>query len=186
MKFTKKLTASLLALMMAFSLAACGGGEEAPPADDTVVDEVVDLPEDEAEEEEGTDEVVAFGDYAAFLVPAGFTWEKDSWNEQNEAYINVERSDFAYFTFQNYFERESDLTSAYNSVKNTYTNEQVDVSANYNGIDWTGFQYGDGMGGYGFEAYATIGQNYVRVSSAGFAFDHETAQAVLGSLEMAK
>lgn len=186
MKFTKKLTASLLTLVMAFSLAACGG-DDTPPADDTVVDEVVDQQADDVEEEEeGVDEVAAYGDFAAVLVPAGFTWEKDFWNEQNEAYIKVLRSDFAYFEFMNYFEQESDMLSAYQSVKDTYTNEQVDVSATYNGIEWIGFQYSDGFGGYGFEVYTTIGQNFVRVSGTGFAFDHETAQAVLGSLEMAK
>ncbi len=125
-----------------------------------------------------------FGDFGSILVPEDFTFERDSWNEENPHFVSVKRSDFAYFDFRT-FTTEEDLMKEYEYCKKNYTNEQKAVSGNYGGIDWTGFQYGDGMGGYGLEVYAILGSYYLKVSSAGFAFDHEIAQAVLGSVVMA-
>ena len=125
-----------------------------------------------------------FGDFASILVPENFEFKRDSWNEENPHFVTVKRSDFAYFDFRS-FTTEEELMKEYEYCKKTYTNEQQEVSANYGGIDWAGFQYGDGMGGYGLEVYAIMGSYYVKVSSAGFAFDHETAQAILGSVVMA-
>lgn len=125
-----------------------------------------------------------FGDFASILVPEDFEFKRDSWNEENPHFVTVKRSDFAYFDFHT-FESEELMKSDYEYVKKTYTNEQVDVSANYNGIEWEGFQYSDGMGGYGFELYKVLGSYYLRVSSAGFAFDNDIAVAVLGSVVMA-
>ena len=125
-----------------------------------------------------------FGDFGSILVPEEFEFKRDSWNEENPHFVSVKRSDFAYFDFHS-FTTEEELMKDYEYCKKTYTNEQEAVSANYGGIDWTGFQYGDGMGGYGIEVYAIMGSYYVKVSSAGFAFDHEIAKAVLGSVVMA-
>ena len=72
----------------------------------------------------------------------------------------------------------------YNYNKSTYTNEQEDVSGKYGDIEWTGFQYSDGWGGYGFELIATVNEKPVRVSSAGFKFDSEEAKTILNSLSV--
>lgn len=131
-----------------------------------------------------TGEAQGHGDFAALLIPDEFELVLDSWNEENPHFVSVKRSDFSYFDFHN-FTDESEMTKDYEYVKKTYTHEQSDVSATYNGIEWNGFQYGDGFGGYAFEVYTIIGSNYLRVSSAGFAFDNDIAAAVLGSVTMA-
>lgn len=128
----------------------------------------------------------SFGDFVSVLVPEGYTFERgDVFNEDNPHYVSVEKSDWTYFNLCN-FTTEDEMKSDYDYVKKTYTYEQVDVSANYGGIDWVGFQYGDGFGGCCFELYAIIGNNYLRVDSAGLAFDDPIAAAVLGSIVMAE
>ena len=69
----------------------------------------------------------------------------------------------------------------YNYNKATYPNEQADFEYVYGGNTWTGFQYSDGFGGYGFEAYTTIDGKIVRVSSAGYQYDSAYAVFVLNS-----
>lgn len=133
--------------------------------------------------EETSGDTQGFGDFVSVLVPEGYTFERCSWNEENPHYISIEKSDWVYFNLNNYT-TEEEMTADYNYVKKTYTNEQVDVSATYGGIDWIGFQYGDGFGGYCLELYAIIGTNYLRVDSAGLAFDDPTVGAVLGSIVM--
>lgn len=185
-KNTMRLFALLLALMMVLVLAACGGDDPADDSDleDGVQSDSLNNNDTPADGDGGvTGSTDGFGDFASILVPEEFRFERDSWNEENPHYVSVKRSDFAYFDFRN-FTDEEELMKEYEYVKKTYTNEQQDVSANYGGIDWTGFQYGDGYGGYGFEAYAIIGNNYLKVASGGFAFDNEIAQAILGSVVM--
>lgn len=183
MKKMMKLLSALLALLMIFALCACGGGDDTDDLwDSDVSDETLDM-DAGAEDKEITGEKQGHGDYAAILVPEDFSFVLDSWDETNPHYVEVKRSDFAYFDFTS-SEDESTIQKDYEYNKKTYTNEQTDVSATCNGIEWTGFQYGDGFGGYGFEAYTKIGSFHVRVSSAGFKFDDPIAQAVLGSVEM--
>ncbi len=184
----------LLALLMLLSLAACGGDQPVEnPADDTA-DGIAEEPQTgeapgpagaEATDGEVAGGTDGFGDFASILVPEKFTFERDSWNEENPHFVSVKRSDFAYFDFHNYTSEES-MRQNYEYNQGTYTNEQTEVSATYSGIDWTGFQYSDGMGGYGFEVYTILGINYLQVSSAGFSFDSEIAKAVLGSVVMAE
>lgn len=133
----------------------------------------------------GEGETESFGDFEEILIPAEFTLKHDGLDEDNPHYISVASDDWAYFTFRNFTEKD-EMESDYDYEKENYTDGQTDVSANYGGIDWTGFQYDDGYGGDCFEVYATIDGNYLRVSSAGFTFDDPTTQAILGSVVMAQ
>ena len=113
------------------------------------------------------------------LVPEGFQLQEPS----DISYYDfaVTKSSFYYF----YFITEDDnerIQKDYEYNKNTYTNEQEDVEATYGANTWTGFQYSDGFGGYGFEVCAQFGEKLIRVSSCGFRFDSEEAKAVLASL----
>ncbi len=194
--YTMRLFALLLALVLALSLTACandsddepdhgsangslngGSKDNDTPADDTSSD-------DNAAGGEVGGTTDGFGDFVSVLVPEEFTFHRDSWNEENPHFVSIEKSDWTYFNLHN-FTTEDEMKSDYDYVKKTYTNEQTDVSANYGGIDWSGFQYSDGFGGYGFEVYTIIGGNYLRVSGVGLAFDHDTSVAVLGSIVMA-
>lgn len=114
-------------------------------------------------------------------VPADWTFTKgDVFDEEDTRYCSVKLSSFKYFDFKM---EDADLSQQkYEYNKNTYTNEQEDVSGTYGTIEWTGFQYSDGFGGYGFELYATVNGKPVRVSSCGFKFDSEEAKTVLGSV----
>lgn len=175
----KKFFAILLALIMVLSLVACGG-------DDTSDDKTPETTTESTASDEVTGTTESFGDFVSVLIPEGYTFERgDVFNEDNPHYVSVEKSDWTYFNLCN-FTTEDEMKSDYDYVKKTYTYEQVDVSANYGGIDWVGFQYGDGFGGHCFELYAIIGNNYLRVDSAGLAFDDPIAVAVLGSIVMAQ
>ena len=81
-------------------------------------------------------------------------------------------------------EKEDVSKNQYEYNKKTYTNEQKDVSGKYGDIEWTGFDYSDGFGGYGFEAYATANGKPVRVSCCGYKFGSEEAKAVLETLKI--
>ena len=81
-------------------------------------------------------------------------------------------------------EKENIYLQKYEQNKATYTNEQTDVSGKYGDIEWTGFQYSDGAGGFGFELHAKVNGKPVRVSSAGFKFDSQEAKAVLETLKI--
>ena len=116
------------------------------------------------------------------LVPEGFQLQEPS----DISYYDfaVTKSSFYYF----YFITEDDnerIQKDYEYNKNTYTNEQEDVEATYGANTWTGFQYSDGWGGYGFEVYTTLDGKLIRVASAGFQFDSDVARAVLGSVAKA-
>ena len=134
----------------------------------------------ETETPAGASETMIWGDWSV-TVPGGFTLKGgDMWDEEDTRYFSVKKSDFSYFDFK--ADDEDSIMNNYNYNKETYTNEQEDVQASYGGLDWVGFQYSDGYGGYGFEAYATVGGKLIRVSSAGFTFDSAIAEEVLGSL----
>lgn len=113
------------------------------------------------------------------LVPEGFSLKEPG--EFSYYDFAVAKSEFSFFYFITEDDNEQ-MQKTYDYNKNTYTNEQTDVEATYGANTWTGFQYSDGWGGYGFEAYTYFGEKMVRVSSCGFRFDSEEAKAVLASL----
>lgn len=154
---------------------------ETPVEDGVAVGDTTENNGDTASASNGTQ---GHGDFAAIWIPEEFELLPDSWNEENPHFVSVKKSDFTYFDFRNYEDGEQ-MKKDYESVKKTYTHEQTDVTATYNGITWEGFQYGDGFGGYAFEVYTVLGSNNLRVSSAGMAFDHETVVSVLSSVVMA-
>ena len=191
---TRKLLALLLALLLMIALlSACkkadgsDGKDEknedksqgtSQEEDKTANDETVEeVPETEPEHREITGEIVEYGGYT-MLVPEGFTLKEPG--EFSYYDISVEKSDLSFF----YFITEDDderMMQNYNYNKSIYSNRQHDVEAVYGENTWTGFQYSDGFGGFGFEAYATVNGKIVRVSSAGFSFDSDEAMAVLAS-----
>lgn len=191
----KKLLILLLALGMCFCLAACGDDEEndrekksdkdSKKATPTVAEDPTptEAPDDPTPTEApalaiATTEV--WGDFTVGI-PEGWTFRKgDVFSDEDTSVCSVKKSDFSYFTFN--MESEKTATQKYNYNKNTYTNEQVDITCTYAGIDWTGFQYSDGWGGYGFELIATVNDKPVRVSCCGFRYDSEAAKLVLESL----
>lgn len=183
----KKHALLLLALlMMVMGLAACGRGNDGgDPSDSTPAGDntlLTDSGENAGSDVNGV--LQGYGDFAALLIPEKFELVPDTLVEGNLHFVSVKKSDFTCFDFRNYTD-EAEMARDYESVKKTYTYEQTPVSATWQGIVWEGFQYGDGFGGYAFEVYTVIGTNYLRVSSVGLAFDHETVKAVLGSVTMA-
>ena len=180
----------LLALCLCVGLCACGGSDSKEPAapSGSAQPETAgsDSPSSEAPgSTEATapaqGETLSWGDWT-IDVPAGFTLEGgDIFDETDLRYFSVKKSDFVYFDFT--ADGEELITKHYEYNKNTYTNEQKDVQASFGGSEWTGFQYSDGFGGYGFEAYTTVDGEMIRVSAAGFAFDDALVSALLGSLQ---
>lgn len=189
MKKLKSIIALLLTvLMLAAVLSACGDSDkEETTNDNTTTQEQNDTgnqaadPTDPTEPVEITGELVMQGDYVV-LVPEGYSMTLPG--EFSPFDFAVKKSDFYYFDFNTEAD-DDNMMQHYNYNKATYTNEQVDVRATYGENDWIGFQYSDGFGGYGFEAYTTISDKIVRVSSAGYTFDSPEAQAVLASLARA-
>ncbi len=128
-------------------------------------------------------ETMTWGDWTVD-VPAGFTLEGgDFFDETDPRYFSLKKTDFVYFDFK--ADGEELIMNHYNYNKDTYTNEQTDVQGTFGGSDWIGFQYSDGFGGYGFEAYATVDGELIRVSCAGYPFDDALVSAVLSSLQYA-
>ena len=179
----------LLVLCASVCLVACGDDDDddgssskkkkKADADvtESVTEEVTPTPDADVVTIASTE---TWGDYTVG-VPADWTFKKgDFMDEEDTRYCSVKKSDFKYFDFK--METEDLAKQHYDYNKNTYTNEQEDVSGTYGDIEWTGFQYSDGWGGYGFELIATVNEKSVRVSSCGFKFDSEEAKAVLGSL----
>ncbi len=175
--------------MVLCCLTACSsdkGNADKEKKEDKVTQAVVEEePTGEPEPTEEADKLTIattenWGDYSVG-VPEGWEFVKgDVFDEDDTRYCSVKKSLFYYFDFK--METEETMNNQYGYNKNTYTNEQQDVSGTYGGIDWTGFQYSDGFGGYGFELYAIANGKPVRVSSAGFTFDSEETKTVLGSL----
>lgn len=145
-KNTMRLIALLLALVLALSLTACGGDSDDKQDNDSANGSLNGGSKDndtssddnaaDGEVEGSTD---GFGDFVSVLVPEEFTFHRDSWNEENPHFVSIEKSDWTYFNLHN-FTTEDEMKSDYDYVKKTYTNEQTDVSADYGGIDWSGFQ----------------------------------------------
>jgi len=189
----KKFAAAALMLSMCACLVACGDKKDDKTSDSgnntSAATEAATEAGTEAATEEAATEAAAgvniastetWGDYTVGI-PEGWEFKKgDVFDENDTKYCSVKKSSFSYFDFK--METEDTQKQQYEYNKKTYTNEQTDVSATYGEIAWTGFQYSDGYGGYGFEAYATANGKPVRVSCAGFKFDSAEAQAVLGSL----
>lgn len=181
----KKLFVVLAGITVCASLAACGGSSDtttsapapdAPAASETVTEEAP------AAASVTIASTETWGDFTVG-VPEGWKFRKgDSLDETDTHYCSVKKSDFSYFDFK--MEKEEIYKQKYDQNKATYTNEQVDVSGKFGDIDWTGFQYSDGWGGYGFELYATANGKPVRVSCAGFKFDSPETKAVLESLKI--
>ena len=196
----KKYAVGLILAMACASVTACGGSKASTDAaasavsPEAVVSKEAEVQEDEAfpseesaSEESQVEEITissteTWGDMTVG-VPDGWTFRKgDVLDEEDTRYCSVKKSDFSFFDFK--MESEELMKQQYDYNKKTYTNEQQDVSGKYGDIDWTGFQYGDGFGGYGFEIYSTVNGKPIRVSCAGFAFDSNEAETVLSSLSI--
>ena len=191
----KKLLILLLALGMCFCIAACGDDEESDRekksdkdskkttptvAEDPTPTEKPDEPTPTETPALAIATTEVWGDFTVGI-PEGWTFRKgDAFDDDDTRYCSVKKSDFSYFDLA--MESENIATQKYNYNKNTYTNEQVDITCTYGGINWTGFQYSDGWGGYGFELIATVNDKPVRVSCCGFRYDSEAAKLVLESL----
>lgn len=172
LKTMKRLLALLLTLAMLFALAACGGGEQ--PVED-----------DPTPEEPGiTGEIQSYGDFAAVLVPEG--WTLGTYQDETY-YVSVKRSNSRCFELTNFYDNEGGMKSLHEYSKSVYTDGQTEISGTYNGITWTGFQYHETAQLYSFRVYTTdLGLNYLEVTSIGYAFDSPEAEAVLSSIVMAR
>ncbi|MBR5712898.1 MAG: hypothetical protein IKX54_04810 [Lachnospiraceae bacterium] len=186
----KKKLMLLLALVLCVCLAACGDDDDdnrkKKKKADTENEDVTPTPDEDevtptpAEEQLEISATETWGDYTVGI-PTGWTFRKgDALDEDDTRYCSVKKSDFKFFDFK--MEDESLATQHYNYNKETYTNEQENITGTYAGIVWTGFQYSDGWGGYGFELISIVNGKYVRVSSCGFKFDSAESKLVLGSL----
>ena len=180
MKKFSKVLACACALTLCVSLAACGKKDSSEKKEETTTTEATEEVTEEVTEAAGEAETVTWGDYT-ITVPAGFEFKGgDVFDENDTRYFSVKKGSFSYFDFKTE-SSEDNMNNQYNYNKNTYTNEQTDVKGTFGGIDWTGFQYSDGFGGYGFELYATASGKFLRVSSAGFKFDDAVVKEVLDS-----
>ena len=181
MKRLKRVLACSCALALCVSLVACGKKDSSEKKEETTTTtEATEELTEEVTEASGEAETKTWGDFT-ITVPAGFEFKGgDVFDENDTNYFSVKKGSFSYFDFKN--ESEETMNKQYNYNKNTYTNEQTDVKGTFGGIDWTGFQYSDGFGGYGFELYATSKGKFLRVSSAGFKFDDPIVKEVLDSL----
>ena len=178
----KKVLAALLAMTLVLGVTACGSSDESEEKKDKASSAAAtDSSDDNGSVESGSEQ--SWGNFTVF-VPEGFELKGgDVFDETDPRYFSVKKGEFYYFDFFT-SDVEDDVMSKYDYNKNTYTNEQVDVEGTYNGIQWTGFQYSDGFGGYGFEAYTSIDGTYVKVGSAGFEFTSTEAETILGSLKV--
>ena len=185
-KTFKKMTVVLGLVAAAGAMTACGGSSEsttsAPAAQTEAAPAVTDTPATEAPAAGVTiAKTETWGDYTVG-VPEGWEFRKgDTLDENDTHYCSVKKGSFSYFDFK--MEDEKTMERQYNYNKKTYTNDQTDVSGKYGDIDWTGFQYSDGWGGYGIELYSTVNGKPVRVSAT-FKFDSEEVKTVLESLKI--
>ena len=175
-----------LALCLSVSVCGCGSApkkeEPAAPVETAEPADVGGSAEQEAPAPtESAPQTMSWGDWTVD-VPAGFQLKGGDFLDENDPrYFSVKRSEFSFFDFK--ADGEERIMNNYKYNKETYTNEQKDVKETFGDNEWTGFQYSDGYGGYGFEAYTTADGEMIRVSSAGYAFDHELVNTVLGSLK---
>ena len=175
----------VLAGCLCVSFCACGGSAKQEPsaaAETAQPAETEAVTTTEAPElEQSAPSVMTWGDWTVD-VPAGYKLKGGDFLDENDArYFSVRRSEFSFFDFK--ADGEERIMNNYKYNKDTYTNEQKDVKGTFGANEWTGFQYSDGYGGYGFEAYATVDGEMIRVSSAGYAFDDEMVNTVLSSLK---
>lgn len=178
---TKTIIALALAGSLCLGLCACGDSEH--PTDKPAATKTTQNTTQTTEDTQpvGEAETKTWGDWTVD-VPAGFELVGKGFVDENDPrYFGVEKSIFYYFDFS--ADGEAEIMRNYEYNKKTYTNEQEDMSGSFGGNEWTGFQYSDGFGGYGFEAYTTIDGEMIRVASVGFRFDSEMAEAVLSSLK---
>ena len=181
----KKKTIACLALATAMcaGLTACGGKDKETTTA-AATEAAVESTTEAATEAPAAAETKTWGDFT-IDVPGGYEFKGgDVFDENDTRYFSVKKNSFAYFDFKSE-DSEQNMMNQYDYNKKTYTNEQTDVKGSFAGIDWTGFQYSDGFGGYGFELYATSNDHFLRVSSAGFKFDDEVTKSVLESLKVA-
>lgn len=183
-----------LAVVLAFGLTACGEDKKEDTTKTTTEDAGTTTDETTTgtgDDQQTTSEAVdmskateqKWGDFT-ISVPEGWEFRKgDALDDNYTGACSVKKSTFSYFDLKSE-KTEENMMNQYNYNKQTYTNEQSDVSGKIGDIDWTGFQYSDGFGGYGFELYAKTGGKFIRVSSAGFKFDDPTTTAVLGTLKV--
>lgn len=173
----KKFALITLTTAMLVMLTACGGSSTTTtslPSSETVT---------EATTENGQTETHTWGRVSVSAPPTFKLKKGDTFDENDENYFSLKVSDFKYIDFKS--ESADTIDKQYEYNKKTYTNEQTDVSATYGDYTWTGFQYSDGFGGYGFEAYVSnpTGINF-RVSSAGYKFDDNTIKDIFSSINI--
>lgn len=181
MKKTISFAALMLAILMLTAvLAACGGSDSTDAPESTAADVTVEETQGDIAPTEAADITGTAGSWGAYtvLIPDGY--ELKEGGEYSSYDFSVRKSDFKAFDFNTEAD-DDNMMQHYNYNKETYINEQIDVAADYDGTEWTGFQYSDGFGGYGFEAYTTLNGKIVRVSGIGFTFDSAEAEAVLES-----
>ena len=188
----KKIIALGLILAMSFALTACDKATEEAVDDaaqdvvDSITDAVDDLTGDSGSAGDSVDMSTATEQtWGVFTisVPAGFEFKTGySLDETDKECCSVKESTFKYFDISR-ADKEQGM-STYNYNKENYTNEQKDVSGQIGDFNWTGFQYSDGFGGYGFELYTEVGDKVVRISSAGYEFGSAVPEAVLATLHV--
>lgn len=185
MTHVKGLLSLLLCLCLCLGLCACGGSEGTQPASQPPVSTEAPVSSDDTQAQTEAApapqrQTAVWGDWSVELPPDFALKGGDFLDENDPRYFSVRKSAFVFFDFK--AEGEERILRNYEYNKNTYTNEQQDVEGSFGGVQWTGFQYSDGFGGYGFEAYATVDGEMIRVSAAGYPFADEMVKAVLGSL----
>ena len=137
----------LLVLCASVCLVACGDDDDDDSSSskkkkkadadvtESVTEEVTPTPDADVVTIASTE---TWGDYTVG-VPADWTFKKgDFMDEEDTRYCSVKKSDFKYFDFK--METEDLAKQHYDYNKNTYTNEQEDVSGTYGDIAWTGFR----------------------------------------------
>lgn len=182
-----KTAAFVLAVSMALGLAACGDSGSSSKSDTGTVSTAASDTSAAADSKPADDGSVSgaaqtWGIYTV-LVPEGWKLKGgDFFDENDPNFCSVKKSDFSYFDFKS--EKEETQKSQYEYNKKTYTSEQKDLpAATIAGIEWNGFEYGSEIT-KGFELYGQYNGRFLRVSSAGFAFDSKEAKAILESLKI--
>ena len=199
----KALLATALICVTCIGLTACSKSEEKTAQDavneaieeaaDSISDAVDDLTEglgDSGSASEGDSDTVDMSaatekEWGNFTISVPGGWEfsgGDVFDSEDTSLFSLKQSTLKYFDIKE-SDKETGMNT-YNYNKDTYTNGQKDVSGTIGDFSWTGFQYEDGFGGYGFELYTEVGDKLVRVSSAGYEFGSAIPEAVLATLHV--
>ena len=188
----KKILVCMLTAAMALGLVACGDSS-APATNDTTTTDAgtTDAGSADGTTDAGTTEEAfsmdgakeeTWGDLTV-SVPSGYEFKKgDALDEKDTRYCAVRKNEFHGIEFK--MEDDDVCKQQYEYNKKTYTNEQKDVTGTYADIAWTGFEYSDGLGGKGFEAYAKVNGKNLRISGLSVGFDSEEAKAILGTVKV--